>query len=291
MTTEHMKQLFIFVFSVLALISCDSGTDRPEAIMEPVAAEVTARIGPVSRAAGTDWAENDRIGISGVSGSKTYANVEYRIADAATGEFTAVGNGIFYQTNQPVVFTAYYPFTGTDGTAQASIAGNTRAGNQTAAAQPGIDYMWAQATGSYKKPVNFSFSHKMSRLSLTFVSGDGIDVSDMTSFSVDGLKMEGTFDTATGTATATGIAETLTVSDPALTSLILYPQEVAGGIVIRVLIDGQTYGCLLENIEELLPGMDYAITITVSKTGLTVSSCTIADWGNGPNYNGDATLQ
>ncbi len=131
----------------------------------------------------------------------------------------------------------------------------------------------------------------MSRLSLTFVSGDGIDVSDMTSFSVDDLKMEGTFDTATGTATATGIAETLTVSDPALTSLILYPQEVAGGIVIRVLIDGQTYGCLLENIEELLPGMDYAITITVSKTGLTVSSCTIADWGNGPNYNGDATLQ
>ncbi len=92
MTTEHMKQLFIFVFSVLALISCDSGTDLPEAIMEPVAAEVTARIGPVSRAAGTDWAENDRIGISGVSGSKTYANVEYRIADAAPGEFTAVGN-------------------------------------------------------------------------------------------------------------------------------------------------------------------------------------------------------
>lgn len=286
-----MKQLFIFAFSVLALVSCNSGTDLPEAIGKPVAAEVTAHIGAVSRAAGTEWGENDRIGISGVSGTTTYSNVEYKIVNKTLGSFTPAGDGIFYQTTADVVFTAYYPFTGTNGTAQATVTGNTRADNQTAAAQPGIDYLWAQATGNYstKRSVKFTFDHKMSRLSLTFTSGDGIDVSALTAYSVDGLKMTGTFNTATGVATATGNAETLAISDPAQTSLILYPQVTGGSVKISAVVDGQTYSCNL-SIEELEAGMDYDISIRVSKTGLTVTSCNINAWGNGGSFDGNATL-
>lgn len=286
-----MKHSSFLAFLVMALVSCNSDTDLPEAIGKPVAAEVTAHIGPVSRAAGTEWGVNDRIGVSGVSGTTTYSNVEYKIVNNTLGSFTPAGAGIFYQTTDDVVFTAYYPFTGTNGTAQTSITGNTRAENQTAAAQPGIDYLWAQATGNYsdKRSVDFVFYHKMSRMSLTFISGDDINVSDLTAYSVDGLKMEGTFDTATGTATATGSIETLTINEPVLTSLILYPQATGGRVKISATVGGQTYSCNL-NIAELKAGMDYDISIRVSKTGLTVTGCTIADWGNGGSFSGDATM-
>lgn len=272
----------------MALASCSGSLDEPVAIGEPVGAEVTARIGPVSRAAGTEWGENDQIGISGVSGTKTYVNVKYSIADAASGRFTPAGAGIFYHTTADVVFTAYYPFRGTDGMSQRFIMGDTRAVNQTATAQPGIDYLWAQATGSYKKTVNFAFDHRMSRLSLTFTNGDDIDVSGLTAYSVEGLMMEGRFDSTTGTATAIGTAETLTISDPALKSLILYPQTTDGSVKISATVSGQTYSCNL-NIAELKAGMDYAISIRVSMTGLTVSSSSINPWGNGGDFTGEAT--
>ena len=281
--TESLKHISVFALLGMILAGCDGAHDMPGTIGNPVAAEITARIGAASRASGTIWEDDDRIGISGVSGKEAYVNEEYRIADRKTGRFTAVGAGIFYQTTAPVTFTAYYPFTGSAAPGQAPvITGNTRADSQTAAAQPGIDYLWAQASGDYKTPVDFTFHHRMSRLSLTFTNGEGIDVSEMTAYSVEGLKMTGTFDTATGTASATGAAETLTISDPSLTSLILYPQATGGNMKIKTVIAGQSYSCMPE-ITELKPGVDYAYTIRVSKTGLTVSSCTISDWNDGGN--------
>lgn len=288
--TESLKHISVFALLGMILAGCDGAHDMPGTIGNPVAADITARIGAASRASGTSWGDDDRIGISGVSGSEAYVNEEYRIADRKTGRFTAVGAGIFYQTTAPVTFTAYYPFTGSAAPGQAPvITGNTRADSQTAAAQPDIDYLWAQASGDYKTPVDFTFHHRMSRLSLTFTNGEGIDVSEITAYSIEGLKMTGTFDTATGTASATGAAETLTISDPSLTSLILYPQATGGNMKIKTVIAGQSYSCMPE-ITELNPGVDYAYTIRVSKTGLTVSSCTISDWNDGGSFSGDATM-
>lgn len=288
-----MKHFSFFAFLVMALASCSSDLDEPGTIDEPVAAKVTAHIGPVSRAAGTSWSADDEIGISGVSGMTAYTNVKYSIADAASGRFTPAGAGIFYQTTADVVFTAYYPFRGSDGTVQASVSDNTRADNQTAAAQPGIDYLWARATGGYKKPINFAFDHKMSRLSLTFTAGDGFEnLTKMTAYTVGGLKMEGTFDTATGTTTATGTVEDLTINDMTLTGLILYPQTPDNnGLKISTVVDGKTYSCTLEEITELAAGNEYKMDIKVSKTGLSVTGCTISSWGNGGSFNGNATLQ
>lgn len=290
-----MRHLSFSAFLVVALASCNGGIDEPEIIMDtPVAAAFTAHIGPVSRAAGTTWGTDDRIGITGTSGTIAYANVEYKIDNQTQtqGSFTAVGEGIFYQTTGNVTFTAYYPFTGTDGTAQTTITGNTRAASQTAAAQPGIDYLWAQATGSYKTPVKFTFDHKMSLLTLTFTAGDGFeDLTDMTAYTVGGLKMDGTFDPATGTATATGTAENLTISDMNLKALILYPQTPAsGGVKISAVVDGQTYSCSLPDITELAAGKEYKLEIKVSKTGLSVSEYTINSWTSGGNHKGNATM-
>ena len=98
------------------LTACSN--DDPESFTQPARATFSAQIGNVqSRAAGAEWAVGDAIGISGVSGAKSYTNVEYTTA-SGDGNFAATGNGIFYQTPDEVLFTAYYPYAadlGTDG--------------------------------------------------------------------------------------------------------------------------------------------------------------------------------
>lgn len=69
--TTMTNKYFLFPALALALAAC-SQSDEPGAFSEPKAASFSAQIGqPVSRAAGTEWAAGDAIGISGVSGTKT----------------------------------------------------------------------------------------------------------------------------------------------------------------------------------------------------------------------------
>ena len=84
----------------------------------PVAARITAGIGNSvsSRAAGTAWAKGDKIGITTLRGDESkYVNMEYT-TENGDGKFA--GTPMYFQDAQAeVTFTAYYPFTGTEGTA------------------------------------------------------------------------------------------------------------------------------------------------------------------------------
>lgn len=280
------------------LTSCGSDTDAPGAHAPEREAVVTAGIGQAgsSRAAESSWLLGDRIGISGTSGSRVYANRPYSTADGS-GTFVPEASGsIFIQDKTTARFTAYHPFTGADGSMPASIAGNTRADMQTASAQPAIDWLWAETTADYTDPrLDFSFTHRMSRLTLTFVSGEGADVASITGYTLGGLASEGSFDPSAGTARATGQPEALAIKDlnvasgKALPSLILYPQTPAGDVTVSTLLDGSTYTCSLP-LPELAAGNDYRFTVTVAKTGLTVSRSTITPWADGGSFDGDANM-
>ena len=256
------------------LTACSN--DDPESFTQPARATFSAQIGNVqSRAAGAEWAVGDAIGISGVSGAKSYTNVEYTTA-SGDGNFAATGNGIFYQTPDEVLFTAYYPYAadlGTDGIITASTTDQS--------AQSSFDFLWAQGSGSYDYPdVRFNFAHRMAQLNISFTNGNDVDLSDLT-YTVGGLKTEGTFDTATGEAAATGSFATLTapVTADHKSSLILFPQ-VAERLVFNATADGQQYRCFLY-IGNLNAGASYDVTITVSKTEMSVANCTISEWKNG----------
>ena len=87
-----------------------SGTDN-----DPVAARITANIASTSRAIGTTWQTGDKIGITTTGNLKQYTNIEYTTAEG-NGIFT--GTPIYFQdAASEVTFTAYYPFAGTEGTA------------------------------------------------------------------------------------------------------------------------------------------------------------------------------
>ena len=288
-----MKKIFLFAATALALTACNSEND-PVAPAESDIATFTAQIGEVkTRASNTSWAAGDKIGITTSGNTKEYVNMEYTVADVAKGTFT--GNPIYFQKNGVnVTFTTYYPFNGAEGTAVGVITGNTKADNQTATAQPGIDYLWAQATGSRQShDINFTFAHKMGKLTLTFKNGDDTDVSAITAYTLGGLKHEGSFNTADGVAAATAeAAEDLTVATSdvaigtAVPSLILYPQATAAnGVTLAVVLDGETYNCVLPvKDNELAAGNNYNFTVKINKTSMTVVGSTITDW---TDVNGD----
>lgn len=291
-----MKKIYLAAVAVLALTACSS-ENEPAVPGQSDAATITASIGEVkSRAVNTNWTAGDKIGITTANNTKEYVNMEYTVVNVAAGTFT--GTPIYFQKDgADVTFTAYYPFAGTEGTAAGVIAGNTRAANQTATAQPSVDYLWAQTSGSRQNHnINFTFAHKMSKLTLTFKNGDDTDVSAISAYTVGGLKHEGSFNTADGSTAATAdAAEDLTIattgvtSGSAVPSVILYPQTVAANsVTLAVVLDGETYYCVLPiKDNELAAGSNYNFTVKINKTAMSVVGSTITDW---TDINNDGEL-
>lgn len=275
----------------------------------PVAAQVSAGIeGVQTRAAGTSWDSNDQIGISCTSDGKTnYKNVLYTVSNTANGTF-ASANLIYFQDLKEVTFSAYYPYAAAGGTIEKTIT----ATDQETVAQKQIDYMFATgAKASKASPaVKFTsdgstdarFKHRMSQLSFTFNQGADTDLTNMTDFTISGLKMEGTFNTENGTASVTGtaqaedlkITETPSASDTYTRSLILFPQQVESGkFNLSLTLGGETYKTELsipQNGTALVTGNKYTYTITVNKTEIVVSQSSIENWGNGGNGSGTAEM-
>lgn len=277
-----MKKIFLFAAVTIALAACNSDDNYVE---EPVAAQISATIGKsdVSRASETSWAPGDNIGIT-MDGR--YVNRQYTTI-AGDGVFT--GTTMYFKNKtESVNLTAYYPFAGTEGTAPV-LEASTTAENQTPENRTGFDYLYATVTTTGATPaVSFNFAHKMSKLTLIFKNGSGMDVSKITSYEINGLILDGTFDTKTGVCAVKNtdakplvISTTDVKNEVALPSLIIFPQD---NVTLTLKIkdnENQEYACNLsfrDNDNRILTGNNYQWTITVNKTGLTVNKSTIIDW-------------
>lgn len=315
-----MKKIYILAVAALALVACDSNDDNP---VTP--AKITATIGEStdSRASDTSWTAGDQIGISSSVGAVggPYVNVKYT---TVSGDGKFIGTPLFFY--KPMTLTAYYPFagdenkvSGTDGIIKAS----TTANYQTEAKQPDIDFLWDSQTGFTAKEsnVNFKFSHKMSKLTFTFEDGPevedesgkiiatAVDVSKMVRYELEGLVLDGTFNTATGVCVADNKNneenDTLKINVSGVTSgtsyspLILFPQKPGNSNVklhiytdeLNSLNELQHYVCTLTFGDgELKPGNNYKYTIKVTKIGLIVGQMTIEKWNTEREVNVTATI-
>lgn len=280
-----MKKIFLLAAAAISLAACnnDNYTD------EPIAAQISATIGNGSRAADEAWATGDKIGIT--MGAKYY-NMEYTTVDGK-GNFT--GTTMYFDNKKDdVTFTAYYPFTGKSGEIPAAVDASTTSQNQTTEMQATYDFLYATpvVTNGSKPHVAFSFAHMMSKITLIFVNGSGADVSKITSYSIEGLKLNGTFDTQTGTCapkagdTSAPIAITPAEvkNNVALPSLIVFPQT-PGSVTLKLSdSDGQNYECTLNFAGgKLDSGNNYQFTVTVNKSGLTVNESKITNWNTKPS--------
>ena len=289
----------LFVLTTLGITLSACTNDNDEMINGQVAAVINADISNsvLTRASGTAWADSDEIGIS--ESRFGYTNVPYRWE---SGKFTPTGTIIFFQDDDPTTFSAYYPYDADGGTLTATTDATAQQN------QPAIDFLYATgATASTHNPeVNFtddtaaggtdcSFHHRMSQITLTFQEGSGVDfkTAKLSSYTLSGLVLEGSFDTTTGTAETDANAQTADLTmelDGALTSsVILFPQTKAS-IGLSVYYNSQPYTATLTVPDGALKaGNNYTYTVTVRNKDLSISSATISDWNpvNGGNVNAD----
>lgn len=268
--------------------------------------------------------------VTGTTGSgieKLYKNVKYNTTatSSAPATFTAEGgaaNGIFFQdATETVTFAAYAPY-------QASAAANVLPGTNGVISKPTddqntrdkqkeFDFIYASgATASRTSPAiqfkkddshDYSFTHKMTRLVIIVKTSvdHGFTATQVTggTYTLKGLNHTGTFNVTTGVAQATGTAtpNNWSLSEKSLKTegettqctftSILYPQTLDDvPLTFTATIDGKTYTNNTNINPALTAGTSYEYTITVKKTGLTVSGCTITDWSKVTGI-GDATMQ
>lgn len=297
-----MKKYIYLAATALMLAACTNDNEPTTPDNGPVAAQVNASIyGTLTRASGTQWADLDCIGITSAGGGTDYINVPYSYNKSEAKFQPDKWAGIYFQSPEAVTFNAYYPFTGTQGTAAGTIDVSTAADYQTATYQADIDFLFAKgATGSKTSPtVDFTgdaaFHHSMSQITLTFKAGADVDFEEETlsSYTLKGRYLQGTFDTATGEAKADESKSAATLTIPltdvtattegnVVSSVILLPQNVASGkIGLEVAVGGQTYHAdlLLPNGKTALaPGCNYIWPVTVNKTSMTVGTAEIKEW-------------
>ena len=279
-----MKTRF-FAFAVLGIALAACTNDEENLNDGPVAAQFTAAIGDnvtattrVSGTDGTEWDEDDCIGITGGS----YSNVPY--VTEGNGNFNPASDDIIYYDNtDEVTFHAYYPYKDANQMTEGKIAATTNAKAQEVQTQH--DFLFASgAKGStYNPDVSFTeenaFSHCMSRITLNFKKGSGVTIptDGPTSYTLKGLLLEGTFDPTNGeTATTTNSAANVTLPGN-LTSSIFFPQDVAS-IGMEILLNGNIYNATLPVDEgKLQSGKEYHYEITISHKGVEVDA-SINQW-------------
>lgn len=310
--TQNMKATkhLLIAAATMTLAAC-SNDNEPTVNDNPVAAKVYAGINTAqSRAAGTKWSNGDRIGIIGSNMDAEYKalydNVPY-VTNNGDGNFTPVGDGIFFQNTDEGTFRAYYPYKDEDdlfgGVSGTAIIAKT----QDQSRQEQFDFLFASgAKASRSNPaINFSgdnaFRHCMSQLviNITTSDNDGFSSTDVFNgqYFVNGLMHVGFFYIYLGrTELDSGQNDNWDITTAPHTdndteqrrtySLILFPQNVSKEF--KAVIDGQSYACTLP--DELAAGYSYTYNVVVKKTGATVESATITDWTDGGSTNVDATM-
>ena len=294
-----MKTRF-FAFAALALTLAACNNDNENLNDGPVAAQFIADITPATRvnSEGTDWTDGDRIGVTGAG----FTNVPYK---RENGKFVTDGTVIYFDDTETHTFHAYYPYQAEGGTVTVSTAADKQG--------TGIDFLFASgATGDTHNPeVSFtdktdkggpdnSFQHCMSLIKFTFKAGDGIIFNGMepADYTLDGLKHEGTFDTATGTTAVTEAAEspiTMQLGGATTSQVIILPQEVNSSLELKVSFNGLDYTTTLPNpskpeANQFSAGYAYTYNITLNNKGITVEEPEITPWEPGNSNDVSITL-
>lgn len=294
-----MKTRFI-AFAALALTLAACNNDNENLNDGPVAAKFIADITPATRvnSEGTEWTEGDRIGVTGAG----FTNVPYK---RESGQFVTDGTTIYFNDTETKTFNAYYPYQAEGGTVTVSTAADKQG--------TGIDFLFASgATGNTHNPeVSFtdktdkggednSFHHRMSLIKFTFKPGDGLifNETEPAGYTLDGLKHEGTFDTATGTTAVTAAVEspiTMQLGGATTSQVIILPQGVTTSLDLKVSFNGLDYTTTLPNpskpeANQFSAGYAYTYNITLNNKGITVEEPEITPWEPGDSNNVSITL-
>ncbi len=309
-----MKKYLFFAAAALALAACsnDSETDNWNG-------EIRLRSGldvqQTTRAA-TDiqnkqFASGEKVGVyiaehmgaSTESPTATYANPLLYTTDG-NGSLTTQTQPYYPTSGNPVNIYAIYPYSATS-----SNSFTVQTDQSTDVNYMASDLMYGKPAQNpvnrTSSPVTLTFSHLLSKVTVTLVSGDGTPDLDEAVVMLKSVKPsttltasyeKGSVSTATGTATDIKV---MTATTAALSgSAVVVPQTLETSFIeVRLKNGGVLTSKDLKDASEntinsvvLTSGKEYKYTIKVNLTSLEVTS-TITPWTDGGKVTGSATMQ
>lgn len=263
----------------LALVACgDENELAGDVQLLDSPEEVSFSAGILSRASGSSWDAEDKVGISATGGGTSYSNVQYQVAGAgASVAFNPVAEAICYTADATMSFTAYYPYTET--LDKGFIYKNT---TET---QEGVDFLWSGVNNrpySEAPVVSFTFRHQMALLEVQVTSDDDLSRQNVV---IGGLKHDGGFNTATGEAKpkTEAKAQDWTVGTAVSGkkfefSGFIYPQD-ANELAVKI---GEQEAKLSLGQNMFQAGYKYTVTATIDNgkisAQITINGNTIKGW-------------
>lgn len=212
-----------------------------------------------------------------VSGGTTYNNAQYT---GTAGTLTPQIQGYWGSTNNISIY-AYAPYQATAPTSVSVKAGQSSNADYTAS-----DFLYATPetfTFANRNNVSLTFKHHLSRINLTLVAGEGINLSDLSNAMVRiaGMNTTASIALANGTLGALSNVQTVTPNPDGTNKYkaIVIPQTVtANTMLFEVAIDAVSFGYVLPATQEFKTGGQYNYTVTLSQGGITVSPVEIKRW-------------
>ena len=170
--------------------------------------------------------------------------------------------------NTKADFYCYSPYTSNISSVSAyTFAVGTN--QSTADAYKASDFLWGKVSGVQPsaEPVGITLDHKMSRLSVSVVAGNGYTAEDLNvaTVTIGSVKTEAKINLATGAVTAQGNAREVTPNyADGVYSAYLVPQTLNNADLVKIVLGGRTY--VLKQSITLEGGKQHKCTITVTKT-------------------------
>ncbi len=254
----------------------------------------------VSRAAGTEWWNDDEVGIFMIvdndSESSVY-NARYVNdgADGATAIFNAVNEKIYHPVDVTATYFAYYPYTN-------SLVNNKYPiDTKTQADLSKIDLMVSDnevvSYANSSSGVDLSFKHQLSNIKIEIIPGYGFirDNFDGIEAKLVGLVTEGSYDLM---ASSDQITPASTVSDIDLVvesqgsenqtiEAIIIPQSGSGINLTFAVVNSGNYSAGIPQSTTFEAGKQYVYKVTINQDHAEVETTFITDWVAGNNGGQD----
>ena len=185
---KKMIKFFALALLAGAMVSCNTEDTASTTPNGKVAVQFTGGISVNTRASGLAWADGDRIGIFMTGANQSLSadaikegvdNVCYQTSGSIAFSPISGGKTIYYPIDGDVDFYSYYPYTTVSNYKVAlNVADQTN--------QEAIDFMYAKTTGCNKATpqVDLRFSHRLSRLILNVLPGNGLTEDDLNKLKV-----------------------------------------------------------------------------------------------------------
>jgi len=251
-------------------------TDTPvrfTAGIEQIAALTT------TRAAGTAWAADDKIGVFMVqSGTAVETNRPYTTT-AGDGAFAAAAGEMYHRMDGSAAdFVAYHPFR--DGATMGTPINVQILTPQTAANQPTFDLLWSNNAKGYSKTstgaVALTFKYMLPRIVMNCKADAsvGAPLNGSMAVKINGMNTAATFDLAKGTFGAPSKPDVIVpriASDGSSCEAIILPGSYkAGAVTVEFYVGSERFVWNM-GASAFEGGNTYTYAVTLTRTGVTVA--------------------